>query len=194
MFKTSLTGLTVAALMTAGAAFAQESEAPAAAQAAAPTEAPAPALVPAPSPHIVDAAVGSEDFSTLVGLVQAAELVETLSSTGPFTVFAPTNDAFGVFPEGAVDGLKQPGNKAILTRILTYHVVPGKITSAELIAMIEAGGGSVKIKTVEGTELTATIEADQVKLTGTNGNAFVTKADLEQSNGIIHAINGVVVP
>ncbi|MEO1045202.1 MAG: fasciclin domain-containing protein [Pseudomonadota bacterium] len=189
MLKSSLTGIAVASLLLGGAvAQAQSTEG-----AAEETQA-ADDTTMYPTWNIVQNVSRSADHSLLVELVKTADLVTTLSGEGPFTVFAPTNDAFNVFPEGAVDGLKKPENKAILSRILKYHVIPGKVTSEQLIAMIEAGGGSATLTTVEGTELTATIVADKVKLSGSNGTAFVTTADLEQSNGIVHSINGVVVP
>lgn len=198
MLKTGFIGITLTTLMLSGAiAQAQTTEA---AAPAAQTEAAAEKTIVGgaemyPTWNIIQNASRSADHTQIVDLIKAADLVTTLSGEGPFTVFAPNNDAFSLFPDGAVEGMKQPQNKAILARILTYHVIPGKVTSKELIAMIEAGGGSAKLKTVEGTELTATIEQDQVKLVGNNsGTAFVTIADIEQSNGIIHSVNGVVVP
>ncbi|MDX2277199.1 MAG: fasciclin domain-containing protein [Hyphomonadaceae bacterium] len=144
---------------------------------------------------IVGAAAASPDHTTLVAAVQAAGLVETLSGPGPFTVFAPTNAAFGKLPAGTVDTLVRPENRATLTRILTYHVVAGRVTASELIALIQAGGGRATLTTVQGGTLTATLNGSTVTLTdAAGGTSQVTAADLIQSNGVIHVIDTVVMP
>lgn len=137
---------------------------------------------------IVDIASENDDFSTLVAAVTAADLGETLSGEGPFTVFAPTNDAFAALPEGTVDTLLEPENKDQLAAILTYHVVSGKVMSSDLT-------DGQKVETVQGEELTVGVTDDGVTLTDANGNTVnVTTADIEASNGVIHVIDGVVTP
>ncbi|MGB7372541.1 fasciclin domain-containing protein [Pontixanthobacter sp.] len=144
---------------------------------------------------IVDVASGNEDFSTLVTAVQAAELVETLSGDGPFTVFAPTNAAFTKLPEGTLEELTKPENKAALVGILTYHVVAGETSAEQLIAAIEAGDGSTELSTVNGTKLTATLVGEAVVLRDAAGNAStVTATDIDASNGVVHVIDTVVMP
>jgi uncharacterized surface protein with fasciclin (FAS1) repeats len=144
---------------------------------------------------IVDIAVGSEAHTTLVAAVKAAGLVETLKSAGPFTIFAPVNDAFGKLPAGTVDFLLKSENKATLTKILTYHVVAGNLDANAVIAAIKAGNGKAVLTTVSGNMLMATIDNGKVKLTDENGGlAFVTVTDLKGSNGIIHVIDTVVLP
>ncbi|SDG83075.1 fasciclin domain-containing protein [Psychroflexus sediminis] len=144
---------------------------------------------------VVEIAAGNEDFSTLVTAVKAAELVETLNSEGPFTVFAPTDAAFAKLPEGTVATLLEPENKEKLTGILTYHVVSGEFMAADVVAAINDNGGSFVIPTVQGEELTATLEGENVVLTDANGNkATVVMADVDASNGVIHAIDAVVMP
>lgn len=144
---------------------------------------------------VVEIAVGNEDFSTLVTAVKAAELVETLNSEGPFTVFAPTNAAFAKLPEGTVATLVEPENKEQLTGILTYHVVSGKFMAADVVAAINDNGGSFVIPTVQGEELTATLEGESVILTDANGNkSTIVMTDVDASNGVIHAIDAVVMP
>jgi uncharacterized surface protein with fasciclin (FAS1) repeats len=144
---------------------------------------------------IVATAVSSKDHTTLVAAVKAAGLVETLSSAGPFTVFAPTNDAFNKLPAGTVDNLVKPENKATLTKILTYHVVAGKVTAADLVALIKKGNGKVDVKTVAGGLLTASLSGNSVILTDEKGGkSTVTAADLMQSNGVIHVVNAVLLP
>ena len=144
---------------------------------------------------IVDAAVGNKDFSTLVAAVKAAGLVETLSSTGPFTVFAPTNAAFNKLPEVTVGTLVKKENKELLTAILTYHVVAGKFSAKDVVAAIKANKGSFVIKTVQGGNLTATLSNGKVILTDVKGNtSTVVIADVKASNGVIHAIDSVVMP
>ena len=149
----------------------------------------------APSGTIVDAAVANPDFSTLVTAVQAAGLAETLSSTGPFTVFAPTNAAFAKLPAGTVDNLVQPAQRETLTSILTYHVVSGRVTAADLIAQIQAGGGTATLTTVQGATLTARLQGSSVVLTdAAGGTSTVTATDVAASNGLIHVIDTVLMP
>lgn len=144
---------------------------------------------------VVDIAAGSEAHSTLVAAVKAAGLVETLKGAGPFTIFAPVNDAFGKLPAGTVDFLLKPENKATLVKILTYHVVAGTLDANAVVAAIKAGKGNAVLTTVSGNMLTATIEDGKVKLTDEKGGvAFVTVTDLKGSNGIIHVIDTVVLP
>lgn len=144
--------------------------------------------------NIVENAVNSPIHTNLVAAVTAAGLVETLSGEGPFTVFAPTDEAFAALPAGTVETLLKPENKDQLTKILTYHVVAGNITAASLIELIEAGNGTAVVETVSGETLTATLENGSVKLAGKSGSATVTQADVMQSNGVIHVIDGVVLP
>ena len=144
---------------------------------------------------IVEIAVGNENFSTLVTALKAAGLVETLSSEGPFTVFAPTNDAFEKLPEGTVPALVKPENKEKLTGILTYHVISGEFMAADVVNAINDNDGSFTIPTVQGEELTATLEGESVILTDANGNkSTVVMADVDASNGVIHAVDTVVMP
>ncbi|MFN5477166.1 MAG: fasciclin domain-containing protein [Chitinophagaceae bacterium] len=144
---------------------------------------------------IVDVAAGSPAHTTLVAAVKAAGLVETLKGKGPFTVFAPTNDAFGKLPAGTVETLLKPENKAALTGILTYHVVAGKLDAKAVGAAIKAGGGKAELTTVAGGKLTASVENGKVKITDAKGNsAYVTAADLNASNGVIHVIDSVLLP
>jgi uncharacterized surface protein with fasciclin (FAS1) repeats len=148
-----------------------------------------------PSKNIVENAVNSKDHTTLVAAVKAANLVETLQSKGPFTVFAPTNAAFNKLPKGTVETLLKPENKEKLTSILTYHVVPGKISSAQLVAMIKENGGTYVAKTVQGGELTFTMKGKKVMIKDENGNmSNVTIANVNQSNGVIHVVDAVVLP
>lgn len=148
-----------------------------------------------PSKTIVANAVNSPIHKTLVAAVKAAGLVDTLNSPGPFTVFAPTDDAFGKLPAGTVDSLVQPENKATLTKILTYHVVPGKYDTKKLMHEIMAGGGTLKLKTVEGDSLTFTMDGSSIKLTDDKGgSAMITTADVYQSNGVIQVVDSVLMP
>ena len=147
-----------------------------------------------PSKNIIENASASPIHTTLVAAVKAAGLVDTLSGTGPFTVFAPTDESFAALPAGTVDTLLKPENKALLTKVLTYHVLPGKVTAADLSKKIKAGNGTATFKTVEGENLTATMENGYVKLAGVTGVAYVTQADVMQSNGVIHVVKGVVLP
>ncbi len=144
---------------------------------------------------IVDNASASADHTTLVAAVKAAGLVDTLKGAGPFTVFAPTNEAFSALPAGTVDGLLKPEAKDDLTKVLTYHVVAGNIDAAALTKLITDGGGTAKVKTVQGEELTAKADGGKVTLTDAKGNvANVTIADVRQSNGIVHVIDKVLLP
>ena len=144
---------------------------------------------------IVGVAAGNDDFSTLVTAVQAADLVETLNSEGPFTVFAPTNEAFEKLPEGTVAGLLEPGSKDALTGVLTYHVVAGKYDAASVLKAIEDNSGSFTAKTVQGGEIVLSLNDGNVLLTDEKGNgSTVIMADVAASNGIIHAIDTVVMP
>lgn len=145
--------------------------------------------------NIVETAIASPDHTTLVAAVQAAGLVETLSGEGPFTVFAPVNAAFEALPAGTVEGLLAPEAKDQLTAVLTYHVIAGDIHAADLIKAIEDNGGEYKAATVHGGELTFSLDGDMVKITDANGGtATVTTADLDQSNGVIHVIDAVLLP
>jgi uncharacterized surface protein with fasciclin (FAS1) repeats len=145
--------------------------------------------------NIVENAVESPIHTTLVAAVKAADLVETLSGKGPFTVFAPTNDAFAKLPEGTVETLVKPENKATLTKILTYHVVAGKMDSKKIAQAIKKGGGRATLKTVSGGTLTASMHNGGVMLTDEKGGtAMVTTANVYQSNGVIHVIDTVVMP
>jgi uncharacterized surface protein with fasciclin (FAS1) repeats len=148
-----------------------------------------------PTKTIVENAMNSPVHTTLVAAVKAAGLVDTLSGPGPFTVFAPTNEAFDKLPAGTVDTLVKPENKAELTKILTYHVVPGRISSKELMKMIKKGHGKATLKTVQGEDLTATMSGSKIMLTDAKGGmATVTTADVFQSNGVIHVIDTVLMP
>ena len=148
-----------------------------------------------PTKNIVQNAVNSKDHTTLVAAVKAAGLVDTLSSPGPFTVFAPTNAAFGKLPAGTVDTLVKPENKDTLTKILTYHVVAGRMTSADIARAIKAGHGKAVLTTVQGEPLTATMHGMKLMLTDAKGGmSTVTIANVMQSNGVIHVIDTVLMP
>ena len=148
-----------------------------------------------PTKNIVENAVNSADHTTLVAAVKAAGLVDTLTSAGPFTVFAPTNDAFAKLPAGTVDTLLKPENKPMLTKILTYHVVAGKMSSVDLKKAIKMGGGKATLKTVAGGSLTAMLEGNMIVLTDEKGGmSKVTQANVFQSNGVIHVVDSVVLP
>ena len=145
--------------------------------------------------NLVAAAMKSKDHTTLVAAVKAAGLVDTLASGGPFTVFAPTDAAFAKLPAGTVDGLLQPANRDQLRSVLTYHVVPGKVTSTELIDMIGKSGGKATLTTVQGGTLFASLSGGAVLITDAKGGiAKVTAADLVQSNGVIHVTDAVSLP
>ena len=144
---------------------------------------------------IVDVAASNENFTTLVAAVKAADLVSTLSSDGPFTVFAPTNDAFAKLPEGTVAGLLEPESKDTLTGILTYHVVSGKFDAAAVIDAVTKNGGKFTVNTVQGGAIIISLENGNVMLTDEKGNtSTVVMADVGASNGVIHAIDSVVMP
>jgi uncharacterized surface protein with fasciclin (FAS1) repeats len=148
-----------------------------------------------PNKDIIDNAVNSADHTTLVAAVKAAGLVDTLKGPGPFTVFAPTNAAFGKLPAGTVDTLLRPENKATLTKVLTYHVVAGKLSSVDLKKMIKDGGGWVTLKTVSGGTLKASLKGDWIELLDEKGDtSTVTVANVFQSNGVIHVVDTVVLP
>ncbi len=148
-----------------------------------------------PEKDIIDNAVNSSDHTTLVAAVKAAGLVETLKGAGPFTVFAPTNEAFAKLPAGTVDTLLKPENKDTLVKILTYHVVPGKVTAADLKKMIKAGNGSASLKTVQGGTLTAMIQGTNIVLKDEKGGmSTVTIANVMQKNGVIHVVDTVLMP
>ena len=149
-----------------------------------------------PSKNIIQNAVNSKDHTTLVAAVKAAGLVDTLSGPGPFTVFAPTNEAFAKLPPGTVDNLLKPENKGTLTKVLTYHVVPGRMTAVNLMKAVKDGEGQANLKTVAGEDLIVK-PAGPGKLTITDAKgdvAMVTIADVLQSNGVIHVIDTVLLP
>lgn len=148
-----------------------------------------------PTKNIVENAVNSKDHTTLVAAVKAAGLVETLQSPGPFTVFAPTNEAFNLLPAGTVETLVKPENKETLTKILTYHVVAGRMTSADLAKAIKAGKGTATLKTVSGGTLKAMMKGKKIELKDEKGGiSTVTIADVMQSNGVIHVVDKVLMP
>jgi uncharacterized surface protein with fasciclin (FAS1) repeats len=148
-----------------------------------------------PGRNIVQNAVNSKDHTTLVAAVKAAGLVPTLESKGPFTVFAPTNEAFAKLPPGTVDTLLKPENKPELVKILTYHVVPGDYSETALLNMISAGNGTATLKTVEGEPLTFTQSDGRIIVTDAKGDhATITISNVDQSNGVIHVINTVLLP
>ena len=144
---------------------------------------------------IVDTAVAAGSFTTLVTAVQAAGLVDTLNSAGPFTVFAPTNAAFDRLPAGTVDTLLKPENKGQLTKVLTYHVVPGKKSRAQIAADIAAGGGTATYTTAAGGTIRIGMEGNNIVVwDANNGKSYITQTDVNQSNGVIHVVNGVLLP
>jgi uncharacterized surface protein with fasciclin (FAS1) repeats len=148
-----------------------------------------------PSKDIIDNAVNSKDHTTLVAAVKAAGLVETLKSKGPFTVFAPTNAAFDKLPKGTVESLIKPANKATLTKILTYHVVAGKMDSKTIAAAIKKGHGKAELTTVEGGKLWASMKGNKLILKDEKGGmSTVTIADVYQKNGVIHVVDTVLMP
>jgi uncharacterized surface protein with fasciclin (FAS1) repeats len=177
-------GVGAALTLTAAACSSDDSDA-----ASTTTEAPESTEAPAEEPGtIVDVAAGNEDFSTLVTAVTAAELVETLSGDGPFTVFAPTNEAFAALPDGTLEELTLPENQDALTTILTYHVVAGEVMSTDLT-------DGQEVETVQGETLTVGVSDDGVTLTDAGGNTVnVVAADVDASNGVIHVIDGVLLP
>jgi uncharacterized surface protein with fasciclin (FAS1) repeats len=149
-----------------------------------------------PTKNIIENAVNSADHTTLVAAVKAAGLVETLEGTGPFTVFAPTNEAFNKLPAGTVDTLLKPENKATLTKVLTYHVVAGRLSSHDLMKKIKDGNGTAELTTVEGGKLWVMLhDGKHLELKDEKGGtALVTIANVFQSNGVIHVIDSVVMP
>jgi uncharacterized surface protein with fasciclin (FAS1) repeats len=192
--KKTIAMVMVAATVTAGTASAQASRSHAANRPAASVMVGGQSMLP--SRDIVDNAVNSADHTTLVAAVKAADLVTTLKGRGPFTVFAPVNDAFENLPEGTVATLLRPESKAALTKVLTYHVVAGRHTAADLMRMIRQGGGSATLRTVSGGTLTAMMNGPMnVTLRDESGNvASVSTYDVLQSNGVIHVINKVLLP
>jgi uncharacterized surface protein with fasciclin (FAS1) repeats len=152
-------------------------------------------LTAPPSKNIIQNAVNSKDHTTLVTAVKGAGLVDTLEGKGPFTVFAPTNEAFAALPAGTVDALLKPESKKDLVKILTYHVVPGRLDSGALDRDIQKGGGKAKLKTVAGEELTITDRGKDLMVTDDKGNtAKITIADVYQSNGVIFVVDKVLMP
>ena len=148
-----------------------------------------------PSKNIVQNAVNSKDHTTLVAAVKAAGLVDTLQSPGPFTVFAPTNAAFAKLPAGTVDTLLKPENKKTLTNVLTYHVVPGRLTAKDLMEKVKEGHGKTMLKTVEGAELTVEEKDGKLWIIDAKGDtAQVTIRNVMQSNGVIHVVDTVLLP
>jgi uncharacterized surface protein with fasciclin (FAS1) repeats len=148
-----------------------------------------------PTKNIIDNAVNSQDHTTLVAAVKTAGLVDTLKGPGPFTVFAPTNQAFAKLPAGTEETLLKPENKETLTKILTYHVVAGKVSSKDLVKMIKDGHGTATLKTVGGGTLTAMVQGGKIMLKDERGGiSTVTIADVFQSNGVIHVIDTVLMP
>ena len=148
-----------------------------------------------PSKNIVENAVNSKDHTTLVAAVKAAGLVDTLMTPGPFTVFAPVNKAFEKLPAGTVETLLKPENKATLTAVLTYHVVPGKMSAEDLKAMVKAGGGKASLKTVEGENLSVVEAGRKLEIVDAKGGkSIVSIADVFQSNGVIHVVDSVLLP
>ena len=148
-----------------------------------------------PTKDIIDNAVNSADHTTLVAAVKAAGLVDTLKGAGPFTVFAPTNEAFAKLPAGTVDTLLKPENKEMLSKILTYHVVAGRLSASELKKEIKAGNGEAKLKTVNGETLTAMMQDGNIVLKDEKGDmSKVTIPNVFQSNGVIHVVDTVVLP
>ena len=148
-----------------------------------------------PSKNFVQNAVNSKDHTTLVAAVKAGGLVDTLSGPGPFTVFAPTNEAFAALPAGTVDTLLKPENKGTLVKVLTYHVVPGRMSSQDLMKAIKDGGGTAILTTVEGNKLTVRQQNGQLNVTDDKGGiAHVTISDVFQSNGVIFVVDKVLMP
>lgn len=148
-----------------------------------------------PTKNIVQNAMNSKDHTTLVAAVKAAGLVDTLSGPGPFTVFAPTNEAFDALPKGTVDNLVKPENKAMLTKVLTYHVVSGRYTAKDLMALVAKGGGKASLTSVQGEPLTVMSSGNALTVTDAKGDvAHVTIGDVIQSNGVIHVVDKVLMP
>ncbi|WP_150611354.1 fasciclin domain-containing protein [Pandoraea terrigena] len=148
-----------------------------------------------PSKNIIENAVNSKDHTTLVAAVKAGGLVDTLSGPGPFTVFAPTNEAFAALPAGTVDTLLKPENKATLDKVLTYHVVPGRLSTQDLMKAVKDAGGKAMLKTVEGDALTVTQKGGRLMVTDDKGGvAHIAISNVMQSNGVIHVVDKVLMP
>ncbi|MBN9117277.1 MAG: fasciclin domain-containing protein [Pandoraea sp.] len=148
-----------------------------------------------PSKNIIENAVNSKDHTTLVAAVKAGGLVDTLSGPGPFTVFAPTNEAFAALPAGTVDTLLKPENKATLDKVLTYHVVPGRLSAQDLMKAVKDAGGKAMLKTVEGDSLTVTQMGGHLMVTDDKGGvANIAISNVMQSNGVIHVVDKVLMP
>ncbi len=148
-----------------------------------------------PSKTIIENAANSKDHTTLVAAIHAADLAGTLQGDGPFTLFAPVNKAFEKLPKGTVENWLQPENKAALTAVLTYHVIPGKISAADFIAAIKKGGGEAIYKTVEGEELTVKQTGRRIEIVDAKGDkSFVIIADVNQKNGVVHVVDTVLLP
>jgi len=147
-----------------------------------------------PTKDIIDNAVNSADHTTLVAAVKAAGLVDTLKGSGPFTVFAPTNEAFAKLPAGTVENLLKPENKEALTKVLTYDVIPGRLSALDLKKQIKAGNGQAELKTVSGGTLTVMMQGKNIVLKGEKGVSAVTIPNVFQSDGVIHVVDAVVVP
>jgi len=198
--KAAAVSILFAAPVTAQVADPAATPAPAASAAPADPAAPAPeaaveTAVAVDPTSVVGNVLATPELSTLAQAVKAAELVDDLSQPGPFTVFAPNNDAFARLGAGTVQQLMQPNAKDQLSGLINYLVIPGKMTQADVVAAIEAGGGKAEVKTVQGSTLTATLDAGIVKLTDSQGNAtYITKPDVKASNGVVHVVNGIVVP
>ncbi|HEX8363495.1 MAG TPA: fasciclin domain-containing protein [Longimicrobium sp.] len=192
--KTTIALALAATMLATGTVSAQASRAHAAGASMSPVMVGGQSMLP--TRDIVDNAVNSADHTTLVAAVKAADLVQTLKGRGPFTVFAPVNDAFENLPEGTVATLLRPESKAALTKVLTYHVVPGRHTAADLMRMIRAGRGSATLRTASGGTLTAMMNGPMnVVVRDESGNvANVTTYDVMQSNGVIHVVNKVLLP
>jgi uncharacterized surface protein with fasciclin (FAS1) repeats len=180
--RLSLATLALSTALALGSAYAQDN----------PTVGGAPMFA---DKNIVENAVNSPVHTTLVAAVQAAGLVDTLASPGPFTVFAPVNSAFAALPAGTVDTLLMPENRDQLVKVLTAHVVPGKLSGGQILGRVQAGGGRYEMTTVSGDTLVAVASGPGVAITDESGNtAVITTADVNQSNGVIHVVNGVLVP
>jgi uncharacterized surface protein with fasciclin (FAS1) repeats len=148
-----------------------------------------------PSRNIIENATNSRDHTTLVVAVNAAGLVDTLQGEGPFTVFAPVNKAFEKLPKGTLETLLRPENKGTLIAVLTYHVIPGKVSAADFVAAVKKGGGETRYKTVEGEELTMRQDGRRLEIfDAKGGKSFVTIADVIQKNGVIHVVDTVLLP
>ncbi len=200
MLKTLAILATATALTSAGAAVAQTTTAPAAPAQTMPAPATTPAApataTPAATGNVVQILAATPDRSTLAKLVMTAGLATDLAGPGPFTVFAPSNEAFSRMPAGALDNLSKPANKPVLATILKYHVVSGKLTAEQLKAQIAAGNGTATLTTLAGQPLTAQLGPNgNIMLTDVNGQkAYVDKADVDATNGVVHLTNGINVP